>query len=401
MKVVYIAFSRIDDSIRGSQIQCRNTFEELRKINPKETFGIFLGDERFGLSKIRQKGNLFLIDMNSLFMKWCDRIFRTSIIKKILLPYLFIRKSAIIIKKLQPIDIAYVRVYSLSDAIFLMNNRKDLKTSCIVFELHDLDYDVSIYHHWLEKLIRKRQYSQLFSKLDGLYPAVKLVTVTNGLADIIKKRYDFGSPIKIIPNGHAYSAAKQIIIDYDKKQFKIVYAGLNFFKIKGIEYLIKALYYLDNRFAIQLIGGTETHRQLMAREFKYLIDMGRLAILPPMDHKNILPLLYDSDLAVLPLPKGNFSSHTSPLKMFEYMAIGLPIVASDVPAIREVLKDQFSAIFFEPENSRDLASKIEYLINNPKFAKGIALNAQEVSKQYTYQRRAIAILDIIKEESGV
>ncbi|KKS24991.1 MAG: Glycosyl transferase group 1 [Candidatus Jorgensenbacteria bacterium GW2011_GWF2_41_8] len=59
--------------------------------------------------------------------------------------------------------------------------------------------------------------------------------------------------------------------------------------------------------------------------------------------------------------------HTSPLKLFEYMASGRPIVASDLLSLREILTEQ-EAIFFKPDDPLDLALKIKEILVNQSLA---------------------------------
>lgn len=390
--MLYVAFSKIESSNRGNQIQCKRTYEALCKAN-SETYGIFLGNDRRGFSKIRQDGNTFYVDMDTKSLAWIEKYFHIAILKKILYPYLFIRQSIKIIKKIQSIDLAYVRIFGLSDAEHLIKKLGKLKINRVVLELHDLDYAISIYHHLFEIVIRKFQHKKLFERLSKSYPTISLATVSKVLADSIKKDFNFHPPISVVVNVHDFRSVNQKVINYNKEKFEIIYAGLNFFKIKGIDCLIKSLYFLDSRFSIKLIGGSEKHRKSFNFKFKDLVDSHRLQIIPPMEHEKIEELLYNSDFGVIPLPSGNFSSYTSPLKMFEYMAIGLPIVASNVPAVQEVLNNGVTAIFFEPDNAEDLAKKIQYYINNPELAKEFASNARELSKKFTYERRAEVVLN--------
>ena len=99
MRVVYVAFSKIKSPSRGNQIQCRRTFEALCKLN-SDTFGIFLSDEGTGVSK---EGNAFYINLKTNKFDWLEKKFKVAIVRKILFPYLFIKKTFKILKTIKQI----------------------------------------------------------------------------------------------------------------------------------------------------------------------------------------------------------------------------------------------------------------------------------------------------------
>src|SRR4029453_17817516 len=83
------------------------------------------------------------------------------------------------------------------------------------------------------------------------------------------------------------------------------------------------------------------------------------------------------------------STHfTSPLKLFEYMAAGRAIVASDLPAIREVLRHEVNALLVTPGDSTALAGGIERLLADSELAARLARNALNDVDDYTWSRRA-------------
>jgi glycosyltransferase involved in cell wall biosynthesis len=57
-----------------------------------------------------------------------------------------------------------------------------------------------------------------------------------------------------------------------------------------------------------------------------------------------------------------------PIKMFEYMAAGLPIIASDFPFWRELLNDYDCAIFVNPHVPQESAGAIDWILSNPDQA---------------------------------
>lgn len=84
-----------------------------------------------------------------------------------------------------------------------------------------------------------------------------------------------------------------------------------------------------------------------------------------------------------------------PLKLFEYMASGRPIIASDLPALREVLNDK-NALFFKPSDASDLARVIKMLISSQTLGYHLSQQALADVKEYTWDKRAKKILEFIK-----
>ena len=107
------------------------------------------------------------------------------------------------------------------------------------------------------------------------------------------------------------------------------------------------------------------------------------------------------DVVTIPWPWTEFSAYyTSPMKLFEYMAAGVPIVATDLPSIHEVLRHGENAWLVEPGNSEALAEGIHAVIENPELAKRLAEHARQEVEKYTWERRAASILSFLGDIIG-
>jgi glycosyltransferase involved in cell wall biosynthesis len=91
------------------------------------------------------------------------------------------------------------------------------------------------------------------------------------------------------------------------------------------------------------------------------------------------------------------SHYVAPLKLFDYMARGKPIVAADVPAHLELLHDGVNARLYRPDDPEHLAACIMAVVNQPEQADAIAQTAWEQSARYTYDARARRILELLDE----
>ena len=94
------------------------------------------------------------------------------------------------------------------------------------------------------------------------------------------------------------------------------------------------------------------------------------------------------------------AAYTSPLKLFEYMASGRPIVASDLPALREVLRPDENAVLVEAGDAEALAAGVARLLGDAALASRLAAQAREDVREWTWDKRAErieALLEAVTE----
>jgi glycosyltransferase involved in cell wall biosynthesis len=80
--------------------------------------------------------------------------------------------------------------------------------------------------------------------------------------------------------------------------------------------------------------------------------------------------------------------YTSPLKLFEYLMMGRPIVASDLPALREVLTHEETALLVPAGDPTALAGAVTRLMDDPALAASLAARARALAPAFTWSARA-------------
>ncbi len=177
------------------------------------------------------------------------------------------------------------------------------------------------------------------------------------------------------------------------KDKKIVMYSGHLYKWKGIFTLLDSTAYLPESYAIYILGGTQDD---IARVKHYISANGikNVTLLGYVDYGNVAQYLLAADILVLPnSSKSKFSNiYTSPLKLFEYMASGNIIVATDVPSSREILNKK-NSILVQPDNPEDLAAGIKRAANTK--ASRLAEKCLEDVTSYSWDERAKNILEFI------
>ena len=94
----------------------------------------------------------------------------------------------------------------------------------------------------------------------------------------------------------------------------------------------------------------------------------------------------------------NTAKWMSPLKMFEYMSAGVPIIASDLPVLKEVLEDNFNCLLAPPDNYHEWNKALNIIYKYRSLAKFISKNSFDgYVKKYNWEKRANDFLGIYKK----
>jgi len=110
-------------------------------------------------------------------------------------------------------------------------------------------------------------------------------------------------------------------------------------------------------------------------------------------HSRIPLYIAAMDVAIIP----DFNTYGSPMKLFEYMAMGKAVVAPDLPSIREVVRNGQTVILFEKGNVAELSEAIERLIENDQLRYGLGRRANRiVVESHNWDRNAEEIVRIAK-----
>lgn len=200
---------------------------------------------------------------------------------------------------------------------------------------------------------------------------------------------------KFNPNISKEEAREELQLSRDKKI--ILYTG-HLFSWKGVDTLLESAKYLSENQVIYFVGGTEEDIESFKKE-KESLGIGDAVVIAGRKPHDEIPLWQRAaDILVLPNTAKEEASkyETSPVKLFEYMASGTPIVASDLPSIRNIVNENM-VWFFEADNSKNLSQVIQGAISNSEESKNKAMNAQEEAQKYTWDSRAKKINDFLKK----
>jgi glycosyltransferase involved in cell wall biosynthesis len=178
----------------------------------------------------------------------------------------------------------------------------------------------------------------------------------------------------------------------------VCYAG-NIYEGRGIEYLIEIAPRIKDILFL-IVGGLEkdvVRYRKLAHE-KHVHNFKLTSYVP----HHIVPIyLSASDLLVMPytsrmtIKGGTWAQEfTSPIKLFEYMASGRPILATSLPSVSEILQDGVNAVLVEPDSAQAILDGIQKILGDPALAGRISERALSDVKAYSWEERAKKLLGL-------
>jgi glycosyltransferase involved in cell wall biosynthesis len=147
-----------------------------------------------------------------------------------------------------------------------------------------------------------------------------------------------------------------------------------------------------------LVGGPEASAAaLRAQWIARGLPPGRLHCVGQVAPDAVPRYLAAMDVGVLPLPwTEHFAFHASALKLFEYMAAGCAVLASNLPSTAEVLRDGETGLLVPPGDATALADALQRLYADRDLCRRLGEQARIDAQQYTWSARAVRIRAFIE-----
>ncbi len=172
---------------------------------------------------------------------------------------------------------------------------------------------------------------------------------------------------------------------------------------KGVGMLVDALAALDQA-CLALVGGPDDMADSLQRRW---LDLGMpperflyAGHVPPDE----VPLYLSAfDVCALPLPaETHFAQYASPMKLFEYMAAGRAVIASDLPSWSDVVTDRETALLLPPDDAAAWSIAIQRLRDDSELRRRLGEKARaRALAHYAWEARAKRILALIRSAQSM
>lgn len=213
--------------------------------------------------------------------------------------------------------------------------------------------------------------------------------------------------ITVIPNGvSAKDFTATPLPEADGRTPVILYIG-TLADWQGLDVLISAMPVILDRQPARLLiigHGRSRQRKALAKQIRKLGLEEYVELATAVPHHQIPEIIAQADLCVAPLSLNdrNVTQGCCPIKVIEYMASGRPLVASNLPVVRELVREDIDGLLFTPGDSQDLAQQVLTLLKNPDLARRLSDSAAKRARdRFTWraaQKKLLAVYQNLSEE---
>ncbi len=280
-------------------------------------------------------------------------------------------------------------LYHFHDPEFLLHGLKLVKKGKkVIYDVHEdvpkqtlsKEYINPLYRRFLATLIN------IIEKITS--PRLSyIVTVTESINNRFIKWNENSSVISNFPD------TENLVTPQGRTRTGICYVG-NISSIRGIENIMDSLEFLD--IVLHLAGDFETEnykKRIQSHPFWYKVKY--YGTVDFLEAKKIMQDSIAGLVTYLPMPN---HIEAQPNKMFEYMACGTPVIASDFPLWKNIIETNNCGICINPTDPKSIANGINTLLKNPEKAMEMGLTGQRlVINRYNWKNESIKLIELYSD----
>jgi glycosyltransferase involved in cell wall biosynthesis len=289
-----------------------------------------------------------------------------------------------------------IQVRSIYEGFVIAVN-KEKYCDRLIFEVNGLP-SIELKYRYPDVIEDRELLHKLYSQEQICLEASDLIVTPSSItAKYLQSRGVPINKIRVIPNGVDLDIFSYRLKRTVNTSLQIIYFG-TFSPWQGINLAIEALGLVNRDFPAHLtvIGqGRDSQAKALKHLGRKLEVTDRLTLLDPLPQGELVEYIHQSDLILAPLTANdrNLIQGCCPLKILEGMATGIPIIASDLPVVRELGTDEVDFLLVKSGSAKSIKDAIFRVHYHPELTQQIVINARKrIEEHYTWQKSGQALI---------
>ena len=261
----------------------------------------------------------------------------------------------------------------------------------VIYDVHEDVPRQILSKYWIKKPLRKI-ISWTFERIEN-FAARRFDAVVAATPFIMERFIRVGSNAVNVSNYPILEEFLENPIDWSSKDNAVCYVG-GITGVRGLFEMVEAMEKTETRLLLAGKFFTEEEHQ-KAKEmdgWKFVNELGQI------NRSEVADTLAKSKAGLVVLhPIENFID-SLPIKMFEYMAAGIPVIASNFPLWQEIVLKHECGICINPMDPNEIANAINWIMDHPEEAKQMGRNGRESAiNEYNWNSEREKLVSIYKD----
>ncbi len=248
-----------------------------------------------------------------------------------------------------------------------------------------------------ERKTAQRFWSYVEKKIISKAQAV--FTVNEPLADLISARYGMARPVTLLnsPLKQEVSKSNRLreLLSIPSDQRVILYQG-GLQRGRGAFVSLQVIRRIPEAVLVFLGQGVLVNGIRRVIEKRHLDQ--KVFVLDAVPVSELLSYTASAEIGLCLIENlGESYYYSLPNKLFEYIAAGVPVVASNFPVMREIVESNKVGLCVDPGNEEEILASIQRMIENPEFYRSLVANCKEAAKRFTWEDETGKLISAVEK----
>ena len=264
----------------------------------------------------------------------------------------------------------------------------------VIYDVHEDLPKQLLNKHWIPRYFRPiTAWCAKFAEMVGARVVDRIVVATPAIA-----RHFYKPKIVLVQNFPILGELVEAdTILYSKRPHVAVYVG-SISMQRGLEEMVRAIGLLPAEAGARLLLAGSFSPPELEKDVQQLTGWKRVDYLGWQSREEIKKVLSQARVGLVTLHPTTNYVESYPVKMFEYMAAGIPVVASDFPLWREIVEGEGCGLLVNPLKPDDIAKAIYWLLQHPEEAQAMGERGRKaVVEYYNWDNESEKLLQMYKE----
>jgi glycosyltransferase involved in cell wall biosynthesis len=262
----------------------------------------------------------------------------------------------------------------------------------VIYDVHESYRDTMLSKHWLPRFARYGA-SKAVAGLEAIVgrSCDAVITATPRIAELFPPGKAWA--VRNFPDLQAFSVPANAKAKPSDRRNDVAYAGA-ISLTRGAREMVDAIDLIPDELHARLVIAGPFPPALQ-EELKLLPGWSRTVLLGAMPHEQVVGVLQDCRIGLCVLHATPNHLEALPIKMFEYMASGIPVIASNFPNWHDIVDSAECGVLVDPRSPQRIAEAITGMLRNPDEATRMGRNGQRaVFERYNWEAEAAVLVKI-------